>query len=170
MILELIELGESLKDLRSSAKNSVMNKKNKFGFVELVSDADIFAQNELIHLLREKEGFVGNIISEELDNHDTTPKRGSKSAVIDPIDGTHNFVSGLPIWGVTCSLFDEKQEIYESYIVLPDLNVLYSFDKGKICEFTITGGKIVKQMTLNGRPRNDEHLAISFENQVYKKS
>jgi myo-inositol-1(or 4)-monophosphatase len=168
MILELIELGERLRDLRSSAKNSITNKTNKFGFVELVSDADIFAQNELIYLLREKKGFVGNIISEELDNHDITPKRGSKSAVIDPIDGTHNFVFGLPMWGVTCSLFDEKQEIYESYIVLPDLNVLYSFDKGEIFEFTFAAGKIVKSTRLKAPPGNNERFAISFENQVYK--
>lgn len=168
MILELIELGENLKDLRSSAKNHVRNKKNRFGFVELVSEADIFAQNELIYLLKEKECFVGNIISEELDNHDKTPQSGSKSAVIDPVDGTHNFVSGLPMWGVTCSFFDENQEIYESYILLPDLNVLYSFNKGEIFELTFVGDKIEKELRLQAPSKVDEHFAVSFENQVYK--
>ena len=168
MILELIRLGECLQDLRSSEKNHVRSKKNKFGFVELVSEADLFAQDELVSILREKKGFSGRIISEELDNHNIVPESGSKFAIIDPIDGTHNFVFGLPMWGVTCSFFGQDQEVYESYILLPDLNVLYSFNNGKIFETSFFAGEVVNTSQLQMPSKIDKRFIVSYENQVYK--
>ena len=53
-------------------------------------------------------------------------------AILDPIDGTENFTSGLKEWGVALSLWKNKIH-YGSALYLPELN-----------EFIISGQKIRK--------------------------
>jgi len=47
----------------------------------------------------------------------------SKLLIIDPIDGTENFISGLPIWGVALSYWENSKHD-SSMIYLPELNKL----------------------------------------------
>lgn len=65
------------------------------------------------------------VISEEMD----TQYDGSGDvAVVDPIDGTENFTSGLPEWGVSVSIYRQGLHV-ESMLALPELNrVLTSGD------------------------------------------
>ena len=49
--------------------------------------------------------------------------------VLDPIDGTENFISGMMEWGVGISVFENKKH-KESVILLPDMNLqIMSGDK-----------------------------------------
>lgn len=52
-----------------------------------------------------------NIVSEELKHSDTGPGTGAAMIVIDPIDGTENFTSGLPEWGVSVACYAQGQHI-----------------------------------------------------------
>ena len=85
-----------------------------------VSKGDIFLQKLIIDFFKsEIENLV--IISEELNNAIIQPVISQPVLIIDPIDGTENYVSGLPIWGVAVSLWYYPIHKF-SYIYLPELN------------------------------------------------
>lgn len=49
--------------------------------------------------------------------------------VIDPIDGTHNFIRGIPIFGVSIGLL-RNDEFYGGIIYMPCDDTLYAAEKG----------------------------------------
>lgn len=62
------------------------------------------------------------LISEETHKNETVDLDASTFIiVVDPIDGTENFVSGLREWGVGISVYKDKKHL-ESLIALPELN------------------------------------------------
>lgn len=61
------------------------------------------------------------IISEE-SPLDQIENVGGNFAVIDPIDGTENFTSGLKEWGVSISIYENRVHS-ESMIALPELGI-----------------------------------------------
>lgn len=62
------------------------------------------------------------LISEETHRNETVDLDASTYIiVVDPIDGTENFVSGLREWGVGIAVYKNKQH-FESLIALPELN------------------------------------------------
>ena len=72
--------------------------------LSLVTDADKAAEEMVRHQLkrtRPRDAVEG----EEFD----TTGRGQRRWVIDPIDGTHNFVRGVPVWATLISLVDDGQ-------------------------------------------------------------
>jgi len=50
--------------------------------------------------------------------------------VVDPIDGTHNYMRKIPIFGVSIAL-EKNEEITLGVVYLPMLNELYYAEKGK---------------------------------------
>lgn len=86
----------------------------------LVSAADIFLEDILISKL--SQNFPNHkFISEELDNKNVSWNKSGSYIIIDPIDGTENFVSGLKEWGIGISVFTDGIHKY-SLIYLPELN------------------------------------------------
>lgn len=73
----------------------------------LVSDADRSAE-ELIraHLGRSRPRDA--IVGEE---YAPTEGHGQRRWVVDPIDGTHNFVRGVPVWATLIALLDGDQPV-----------------------------------------------------------
>ncbi|EGR0311449.1 TPA: inositol monophosphatase family protein [Vibrio cholerae] len=67
------------------------------------------------HTLISEEMFCSGAYKDEVWN-----PRGSY-IILDPIDGTENFVSGLKEWGVGISVFTDGKHV-ESLIYLPELN------------------------------------------------
>ncbi len=68
------------------------------------------------------------LISEENDHIDKWEDYND-FIVLDPIDGTENFISGMMEWGVGISVFENKKH-QESVILLPDMNLqIMSGDK-----------------------------------------
>ena len=68
------------------------------------------------------------LISEENDHIDKWEDYND-FIVLDPIDGTENFISGMMEWGVGISVFENKKH-KESAILLPDMNLqIMSGDK-----------------------------------------
>jgi myo-inositol-1(or 4)-monophosphatase len=80
---------------------------------DLVSEADIAAQRAIRELLRERrpqDGFVG----EEGVGEEGAGEEGGSSGltwVVDPLDGTVNFLFGIPQWCVSVAVRDERQTI-----------------------------------------------------------
>ena len=74
-----------------------------------VTDADLGVQSLLEEKIVENFPDVG-ILSEE-NNYSKKPQDGETYFVLDPIDGTAMFVSGLPIWGIALGVIKSGKPI-----------------------------------------------------------
>jgi len=84
--------------------------------LSLVSDADKAAEEVVRHQLkrtRPRDAVEG----EEFE----TTGRGPRRWVIDPIDGTHNFIRGVPVWATLIALVDDGQPVL-GLVAAPALN------------------------------------------------
>jgi myo-inositol-1(or 4)-monophosphatase len=109
---ELLELaveaarmaGERLaRRARAGAESSVSSKSTP---TDLVSEADLDSERSIREFLQERrprDGFIG-------EESDARPQRGESgySWVVDPLDGTVNFVFGIPQWCVSVAVRDER--------------------------------------------------------------
>lgn len=130
-IVKLVE--ENLEQI--FALRSKVKKKRDGSFV---SEADIYLQEIII---KEIYTYFPNhiVISEELDFSNTKLNYDGSYIIIDPIDGTENFVSGMKEWGIGISVFTNGKHFY-SLIYLPELNeVLDITTKIKRFQSRITG-------------------------------
>ncbi len=85
-----------------------------------VTEADFYIQEiiiDAISMLDQNITLVSEEIKADLEQINLT----QPVVVIDPLDGTENFTSGLPEWGVGMSIFDNFQH-KASCILLPELN------------------------------------------------
>lgn len=115
--------------------NSNIDKINKLRFTNNmksdntpVTDADKYVESLIKTYLQNKiTGLF--FIGEETYNGEIIVD--SPVAILDPIDGTENFCSGLKEWGVSLSLWNGKSHL-GSMLYLPELNLrLLSGDKIK---------------------------------------
>lgn len=85
-----------------------------------VTSADTFLQDRIERTLREEIPDL-KFIAEENGKDTETGQTGSVCAILDPIDGTENFCSGLPEWGVALTIWKEHKHL-ASMLLLPELN------------------------------------------------
>ncbi len=113
-------------------KNLITIKKLKDTFYKKndgshVSEGDLLIQ-KLLQDEISKNFNTYCLISEEND-HIERWKNHNNFIVLDPIDGTENFISGMLEWGVGISVFENNKH-KESAILLPDMNLqIVSGDK-----------------------------------------
>lgn len=103
-----------------------------------VSEGDLLCEELIIKCVNsiDKDIFV---LSEESSDHRFSFDNSPYVLVVDPIDGTENFVSGLKEWGVGLSLYHNHKHV-ESMIGLPELNMwMKSGDKFPKYESRIHG-------------------------------
>lgn len=93
---------------------------------DLVTDVDLKAQREITTLI-EKSYPKDTIISEEGDHCDFSL---AFDWIIDPLDGTHNYIHTIPIFGVSIALAF-KSEVVLGIIYLPMEDELYIAERGK---------------------------------------
>ena len=90
------------------------------GDTSLVTNVDreieLFLCKELLELTP-GAGFYG-------EEYGHTPATEAGYWVVDPVDGTSNFVYGQPLWGITAAYLLQGK-IQLGVIILPDLNELY---------------------------------------------
>ena len=85
-----------------------------------VSEGDLLIQKLLQdEILKNFKNYF--LISEEND-HNGKWEDYNDFIVLDPIDGTENFISGMLEWGVGISVFNNRKHT-ESAILLPDMNL-----------------------------------------------
>jgi fructose-1,6-bisphosphatase/inositol monophosphatase family enzyme len=93
-----------------------------------VTNIDIMIQSAIIREIRQKY-HADNIISEEQDRL-YTEGTGPYTWIIDPIDGTHNFISGKNEYGVSIGLM-KGNEFIEALLIFPALKETYYAAKNK---------------------------------------
>ena len=123
-ILEfLIETSKKAYEQIKDIKKEVSIK----GSRDFLTNCDLLVEKYIIGEMRKKYPDV-EIISEEF-NFDK--KKTKQFFVIDPIDGTINFASGLDMWGIQ-SAFIENEKIIASCLYFPKLNKLFTAQRGGV--------------------------------------
>jgi myo-inositol-1(or 4)-monophosphatase len=100
--------------------------KQKESQSSIVTEADLESEKIIIGLIR-KVYPAHNIISEEagfINNN------SEYTWIIDPLDGTSNFASGIPWFGVLITLFERNTPVMAG-AYLPVQNILYFAEAGK---------------------------------------
>jgi myo-inositol-1(or 4)-monophosphatase len=92
----------------------------------LVSKADLESEKKVLSIIQKKYP-DHYILSEEAGKIKT---KSDYKWLIDPLDGTHNYLSGLNLFGVSIGL-QCKKEIILGVIYLPFFDELYVAEKGK---------------------------------------
>lgn len=85
-----------------------------------VTEGDLMVQKLITDLIRYKDPAL-MMISEELHELPLGWQDG-RVLIIDPIDGTENFTSGLPEWGVSLCLYEKGQHV-DSLLFCPELGL-----------------------------------------------
>jgi len=124
------ELDIAINAIKSAGNILRENFKKKYQIIhkspkELVSEIDIKSQNKIIEIL--KNNFSYEIFTEE---KKTSEINEENMWIIDPIDGTHNYIAGLPFSGISIGLL--KNNIFcIGVIYFPIENEIYYAVKGK---------------------------------------
>ncbi|MBI4452488.1 inositol monophosphatase [Candidatus Woesearchaeota archaeon] len=109
--------------LKYYGKNEdVQEKSNK----SLVSKADLEANRAILKIIR-KNFPSHSILTEETEFED---KKSDYKWVIDPLDGTHNFLHGIPIFGTSIAL-EYKNEIILGVLHFPFMKLTAVAEKAK---------------------------------------
>jgi len=100
--------------------------KGKSGIRDLVTQADMESNRKIISTLKAEfpeHGFLSEELPEE--------NKGAEFRwVIDPLDGTHNFAYGIPIFGVSIAL-ERDGKVILGVINMPYFKQMYVAEKGK---------------------------------------
>jgi myo-inositol-1(or 4)-monophosphatase len=92
---------------------------------DFVSVADVavetFIRQQLQHYFPE-DAIIGEEMGGQLDDNPCW--------VIDPIDGTSNFLRGSPLWGVSLGLVEQRRPVI-GVVALPVLNELFAAETGR---------------------------------------
>jgi len=120
---------------------------------DFVSNADLMAEKNLISYLKEARpdyAFVSEECGELKAEHNSRMKW-----VIDPIDGTTNFLHAIPVFSLSVALLDGT-EVVAGVIYNPVTNELYYAEKGQGAFLMTPGGN--KRLRVSGRSRIDYAL------------
>jgi myo-inositol-1(or 4)-monophosphatase len=103
-----------------------INEKKEGQRLTLVTDVDIEAERKIARLIH-REYPHHDLLGEE---NTSQRKKSDYSWLIDPLDGTHNYIRGIPLFGVSVAL-EYKGEVVLGVINLPYFNQLFESEKGK---------------------------------------
>ncbi|OGL85979.1 hypothetical protein A3I40_00375 [Candidatus Uhrbacteria bacterium RIFCSPLOWO2_02_FULL_48_12] len=92
----------------------------KSGATDIVSLADLASQRAIIERIRQKCPHHGIVAEEEGVN-----EVRDRTWYIDPLDGTSNFVSRIPLFGVSMALLSRQAGFVEAGIYLPATDELF---------------------------------------------
>ena len=100
--------------------------KYKEGRANIVTDVDLLTEKQIITFLRSEYPDY-NILSEE---SKSAPTDSPYTWIIDPLDGTNNYVLGIPFFSVTLSLAS-REEVLLGLVYDPVRKELFKAEKGK---------------------------------------
>lgn len=90
------------------ARLSAVDRRQKTSAFDIVTDADEAAEAAILSALRARHGSGAAFIGEESATRDpgllATIATADLAFIIDPLDGTKNFASGLPLFGVMAAV------------------------------------------------------------------
>jgi myo-inositol-1(or 4)-monophosphatase len=96
------------------------------GSRELVSNVDIAAEKKIIEVIKSRYPDHG-ILCEESEGQTTDSEY---KWIIDPLDGTHNYIYGISVFGI-CIALEYKGELVLGVVNLPYSGELYCAEKGR---------------------------------------
>ena len=148
----IVAAEQAAKILRSSFTKPTFYKEKSDR--QLVSDLDLKAEKAIIRQIK-KEFPDHSILSEE------TPQLNDSDYkwIIDPIDGTHNFLKGVRIFGISIAL-EYKGRVILGVINVPLENKVYIARKGR---GAFCNGK---RIHVSGRPI--DKATIIYDSSIYK--
>lgn len=115
---------------------AVLNIEEKSTTADFRTQADVGSEEAILNILG-KAFPTYNIFSEECGLID---KKSEYTFYVDPLDGTNNFVLGIPNFSVLISLARGKECIF-GIVYLPMLDIFYYAEKG---EGAFCGSKLLK--------------------------
>jgi len=132
----VINLSEVKKEVETLSKevgqyqlkkfNKKLNITQKTSYLDLVSEVDKNSEEKIVSWI--EENFPEHsILAEEGGSVD---KDSHYKWVIDPLDGTTNYIHGFPLFSISIALM-KKEEPILGVIYIPYLNELYSAIKGR---------------------------------------
>ena len=148
---------------------------SKKGPKDFVTNADLKAEKIIIEELKKGRPNY-SILSEESENKQV--KKSSNTWIIDPIDGTINFLHGIPHFSISIALKSEN-EIVSGLIFDPIKNEIFYAEKNNGAYFNnhrirvskknqideclfVTGGKLNKQLDLVYRRSGSAALDMAY--------
>ncbi|GAA1872594.1 histidinol-phosphatase [Brevibacterium marinum] len=100
---ELADLADSISFRHFTAQDFTVETKPD---LTPVTECDRAVESAIADRLR-RDRPEDSVIGEEFGSHGTSPRRW----IVDPIDGTKNFVRGVPIWATLISLYEGQDPI-----------------------------------------------------------
>ena len=126
--------------LKNADKQKEIIEKDDWTFV---TDIDPQAERIIVDIIQ--SSFPGHgILCEE---KSVTKSSGEYLWIIDPLDGTHNYIRGIPLYGVSIGIV-YKEDIVAGIIYMPVENALYVSEKG------------------NGAYKNEKHIHVSDRKEI----
>lgn len=118
----VLEVGKYQLELHRSNKFKIDKKSTQ---TDLVTEVDKESERMILEKIREYYP-LHNILTEESGAFE---KHSDYTWIIDPLDGTNNYASGLPIFGISIALAYKEKSI-AGVVYLPYLDDLYEAYKG----------------------------------------
>lgn len=160
MLIDNDELNTALKAARAAGKILKENFGKSYQVIrkspkEMVTEVDIKSQKVITEILTHKYQSYGIITEEKR----LLEIKNGKNWIIDPLDGTHNYIAGLPFSGVSIALTEDNQ-FYLGVIYFPMEDELYYGLQG--------GGAFCNEMPISVSDNDDLSKAIiNYDNQFY---
>lgn len=121
-MIEAVKTGGKIVKEYHENKRDISMKSYK----EFVTKADIDSEKAIVDVIR-KNHPKHSINSEEMGKEN---KDSLYTWIIDPLDGTHNYIFSLPYYAVSVAVAKEK-DVVMGAVYLPSFDELYFAEKGK---------------------------------------
>ncbi|MEA1963719.1 MAG: inositol monophosphatase [Candidatus Aerophobetes bacterium] len=118
------EAGNILLDNLGKIKKIETKRQNNI--LSLVTNVDIKAEEKICQIIREAYP-EHDILSEE---RVKVSKNSDYKWIIDPLDGTHNYIRGIPFFGI-CIALAYQEDVLLGVIHLPLFNEMFKAEKGE---------------------------------------
>jgi histidinol-phosphatase len=104
LALELSDIADSITGERFGAADLKVETKPDLTPVTEADKAVEHAIRDRLAVVRPEDSVIG-------EEYGDSPGSGRRRWIIDPIDGTKNFVRGIPVWGTLIALQDDEQGV-----------------------------------------------------------
>jgi myo-inositol-1(or 4)-monophosphatase len=137
-----------LERVRQGAEREVTSKSTP---TDLVSEADVASQRAIRELLRERrpaDGFLGE------EEGESEQGRSGLRWVVDPLDGTVNFLFGIPQWCVSVAVGDDAGTIAAA-VFDPNRDELFSATRGGPAQLSAPSGVTELKLRADDDPEHE---------------
>lgn len=162
----MLEAGQISLEMFEKAK--VSKKKDR----SLVTEADLAIESYFSERVKELPGedvFIGEETSMNQNEESVKKALAGSAYVLDPIDGTINYASGLELWGISLGWM-ESGRLKKGAIYLPALEELVITTNEGLVSFRVYRGEIIAQeRLLPGAGLNEESGLLAITQSIAKK-